>query len=223
MDLFAQMILMASVLGRIERHSLQHQSSKDRFPPWDSRSDFAAIYSMLLNFEAHSEITRVSFSSSIGRYAGPEGLHDHPAAGHLAFSTVMYHMNQCLLHHPFLLRQRLESCKGRYSPSFLREALRRSLEHAYQLSATLRVVQKQGFNLSSFYAYAMMVAGTIQRLFMHHDDEWTRKTAHQFFDYSLEFLDSGKGVWEHYSRIVCRPSFVVGSCFGFLSPRTIYT
>ncbi|KAL2427903.1 hypothetical protein ABEF91_005822 [Exophiala dermatitidis] len=201
MDPFPQTILMASVLGRIERHSLQHQSLKDKFPPWDSRSDFAAIYSMLLNFEAHSEITRVSFSSTIARFVGPDGVHDHSAAGHLAFSTIMYHMNQCLLHHPFLLRKRLDSCKGRYSPSFLREALRRSLEHAYQLTVTLRVIQKQGFNLTSFYAYASLVAGTIHRLFMHHDDEWTRRTAQQFFDYSLDFLDSGKNVWEHYLRI----------------------
>ncbi|EXJ77046.1 hypothetical protein A1O3_10204 [Capronia epimyces CBS 606.96] len=201
MDLFAQTILMASVLGRIERHSLQHQSSKDRFPPWDSRSDFAAIYSMLLNFEAQSEITTVSLSSTIGRHIGPDGLHDHAAAGHLAFSTILYHMNQCLLHHPFLLRKRLDSCPGKHSPSFLREARRRSLEHAYQLTGALRAVQNQGFNLSSFYAYAMIVAGSIHRLFMHHDDEWTRRTARQLFDYSLGFLDSGNGVWEHYARI----------------------
>lgn len=203
LDCFAQTILMASALGRVERHTLQHQAGIDRFPPWDSRSDFAAIYSTLLNFEAHSDITRVSFSTTIRRYVKQNGTLDHQSAGHFVFSNILYHMNQCLLHHPFLLRKRLEPRKSRISPSFLREALRRSREHAYQLTVSLRIVQKQGLTFSSFYAYATMVAGTIHKLFVHHCDEWLRKSAQQMLEYSLEFLDKGQGTWDHYPRVVC--------------------
>ena len=202
LDCFAQTILMASALGRVERHTLQHQSGNDRFPPWDSRSDFAAIYSTLLNFEAHSDITRVSFSTTIRRYVRQNGTLDHQGAGHFVFSNILYHMNQCLLHHPFLLRKRLEPRKSRISPSFLREALRRSREHAYQLTVSLRIVQKQGLTLSSFYAYATMVAGSIHQLFVNHCDELLQKSAQQMLEYSLEFLDKGQGTWDHYPRVV---------------------
>jgi hypothetical protein len=210
LDYFAQTVLMASVLGRVQRHIIIHQSSNDPFPPWDSRSEFAAIYSTLLNFEAQSDISsrQQSFADALDRYVvdgddpSDEPSRDFATAGHLVFANVLYHMNQCLLHHPFLLRKRLDSCKTKISPSFYREGLRRSLEHAYQLTMTLRTVQRANFTFTSFYAYAMCVAGTIHKLFMHHDDEWTSRTAGQLFGYVAEFLDAGQGNWGHYSRTV---------------------
>ncbi|KIW35539.1 uncharacterized protein PV07_02229 [Cladophialophora immunda] len=199
LDSFAHTILMASALGRVERQMLQKQGCNDPYPPWDSRSDFAAIYSMLLSFEGYSKITDVMFSEAIiSRYILPDGSIDHAAAGHFVFSTMLYHMNQCLLHHPFLLRKRLESCRARVPLSFLREILRRSLEHAYQLIFTLRTVQKHGMTFTSFYGYAMTVAGVICRLFAYHDDEATRNTAKQLYEYSLEFLERGQAFWGHY-------------------------
>lgn len=206
LDYFAQTILMASALGQVQRHILQHRGSIDPFPPWDSRSDFADINSMLLNFEAQSDITRLSFSTALEQFIGPTGTRNHPAAGHLVFSNMLYHMNQCLLHHPFLLRKRLESCKTKISLTFLGEALRRGLEHANQLTAVLRTVQNQGFTISSFFSYAMMVAGTIHKLFTYHDNEWTRRTARQLYEQSVEFFDGGKVIWNHFVPIVRLPS-----------------
>ncbi|KAK5062017.1 hypothetical protein LTR44_003392 [Exophiala sp. CCFEE 6388] len=201
LDYFAQTVLMASALGRVQRHILQHRGSTDRFPPWDSRSDFANINSMLLGFEAQSDITRLSFSTAIAECVSADGTRNHPAAGHLIFSNMLYHMNQCLLHHPFLLRKRLESCKARVSLTFLGEALRRGLEHANQLTLVLRTAQKQGFTIGSFFSYAMMVAGTIHKLFTYHDNEWTRHTAHQLYQQSVEFFDGGKATWNHFVPI----------------------
>lgn len=203
LDPFAHTILMASVLGRVERQMLQHQSYNDHYPPWDSRSDFAAIYSLLLSFEGYSNITDVLFSDAIiSRYVHQDGSLDHPGAGHLVFSTMLYHMNQCLLHHPYLVRKRLESCKARVPPSFLREVLRRSLEHAYQLTFTLRTVQRLGLTLSSFYGYAMIVSGSVYRLFAYHEDQGISDTAKQLYEYSLEFLERGQKYWNHYPRMV---------------------
>jgi hypothetical protein len=203
LDPFAHTILMASALGRVERRMLQQQSYNDPYPPWDSRSDFAAIYSMLLTFEGYSNINETLFSDAIiGRYTEPDGAIDRQRAGHFVFSTMLYHMNQCLLHHPFLLRKRLESCKARVPLSFLREVQRRCLEHAYQLIFTLRTVQKFGLTLSSFYAYAAMVAGSIYKLFACHEEQATRDTAQQLFEYSVEFLERGRGLWDNYPRIV---------------------
>ncbi|KAK5311676.1 hypothetical protein LTR93_011644 [Exophiala xenobiotica] len=201
LDYFAQTILMASVLGRVQRHILQHRGSIDPFPPWDSRSDFADINSMLLNFEAQSDITRLPFSAALAQFVGPDGTRNHPAAGHLIFSNMLYHMNQCLLHHPFLLRKRLESCKTKVSLTFLGEALRRGLEHANHLTTMLRTTQKRGFTTGSFFSYAMMVAGTIHKLFTYHDNEWTRCTARQFYEQSVVFFDEGKATWNHFVTI----------------------
>ena len=221
LDYFAQTVLMASGLGRVQRHILQHRGSTDPFPPWDSRSDFANINSMLLNFEAQSDITRLSFPTAIAQFVGPDGTQDRPAAGHLIFSNMLYHMNQCLLHHPFLLRKRLESCKAKVSLTFLGEALRRGLEHANQLTVVLRTTQKQGFTIGSFFSYAMMVAGTIHKLFMYHDNEWTRQTAQQLYEQSVGFFDEGKATWNHFVPIVClpfsfpsQPSFISNSQSG---------
>ncbi|RVX67964.1 hypothetical protein B0A52_08374 [Exophiala mesophila] len=200
-DCLAKTILMASALGRVERHTLQYDSGSETYPPWDSRSQFASIYSQLLNFEAHCDLTRVSFSTTIRRYIKPNGLPDNPAAGHFVFANVLYHLNHCLLHHPFLLKKRLEPRQTRVSPSFLREALRRSREHAYQLTVLLRIVQRHNLTLTSFYAYSTMVAGTIHKLFIHHVDEYLRKSAQQLYDYSLDFLSKGRGTWDHYPRV----------------------
>ncbi|KIW16515.1 hypothetical protein PV08_06570 [Exophiala spinifera] len=65
MDPFTYTILMASALGRVERQALQQQGSTDRYPPWDSRSDFAAIYSLLLSFEGYSRVTDASVSDAV--------------------------------------------------------------------------------------------------------------------------------------------------------------
>ncbi|KAI1615969.1 fungal-specific transcription factor domain-containing protein [Exophiala viscosa] len=201
LDYFAQTVLMASALGRVQRHILQHRGSTDPFPPWDSRSDFANINSMLLNFEAQSDITRLSFSTTIAQFVSPDGTRDHPGAGHLIFANMLYHMNQCLLHHPFLLRKRLEACKAKVSLTFRGEALRRGLEHANQLTVVLRTAQKQGFTIGSFFSYAMIVAGTIHKLFTHHENEWTRHTAQQLYEQSVGFFDGGKATWNHFIPI----------------------
>lgn len=210
---FAHTILMASALGRIERLMLQHQSYNDQYPPWDSRSDFTAIYCMLLSFEGYSHIMDSLLSETISRYATHGDHMDNQGAGHLIFSTILYHMNQCLLHHPFLLRKRLETWKARVPLSFLRESLRRCLEHAYQLTITLRTVQKSGLTPSSFYAYAVMVAGSIYKLFVYHDDEGTRETTKQLLEHSVDFLEKMQGFWGHYPKIVSDPHL----CFSVLT------
>jgi hypothetical protein len=206
MDPFVHTILMASALGRVERQTLQQQGSNERYPPWDSRSDFAAIYSLLLSFEGHSKITDVSFSDAINaHYIGTDGLIDHQKAGHFVFSTMLYHMNQCILHHPYLFRKRLESCKAQAPLSFVREVLRRSFEHAERLIVTVRTIQELGMTISSFYGYAMVVGGVVCRLFSHHDDNATSSAAKQLCQYAMEFLEHGRRLWGHYPKMVGLP------------------
>lgn len=203
MDPFGHTILMASALGRVERQALQQQGSNDRYPPWDSRSDFAAIYSLLLSFEGYSKITDVSFSDAINtHYFGADGSIDHQKAGHFVFSTMLYHMNQCILHHPYLFRKRLESCKAPAPLSFIREVLRRSFEHAEQLIVTVRTVQELGMAISSFYGYAVVVGGVVCRLFSYHDDKATSDAAKQLCRYAKEFLEHGRRFWGHYPKMV---------------------
>jgi hypothetical protein len=49
LDHFAYLVLMSSTLGHVVRYSLQQSTGKSS-PPWDFRSDFAKISSILLRF-----------------------------------------------------------------------------------------------------------------------------------------------------------------------------
>jgi hypothetical protein len=133
---------------------------------------------------------------------------DKTRAGHFIFSAVLYNLNQCLLHHPFLLQNHVKDCKTRVPTTFLKHASRRALEHAKLLTLALRVVQKRGLSLASFYSYACTVAGTIHKLYTFHDDERVSKASKALFECSIDFLQHGQAVWCHYPRMVSEPRFL---------------
>lgn len=155
---------MASVLGRVTRWVFQHSISDSQMP-WDSRSEFSRLAGILVNFESYSEADNVDLAEILGRDYAPDGNVSCQAACHFIYSHVLYHLNQCLLHHPFLLRQNLKFYSAKIPSSFLREALRKSKDHALQLSSILRCLQDISMKaIPSFFGYAATIVGVILRL-----------------------------------------------------------
>lgn len=199
---FALTIFMASALGRIARYNLQ-QSSTNVFSPWDSRSEFASTWSMLLTFETYSNPLDATFTELLDRESATNSSTDRQVAGHLVFSQLLYHLNQCLLHHPFLLHQRLRSYKANVPPSFIKEVLQRSKVHAEHLTDLLQTIQQRGCCAHpSFFGYGAVTAGLIHRLYEISEDQSTTSTAHQYYLSSLAFLDRKPVAWDHFPRMV---------------------
>ncbi|KAK5461145.1 hypothetical protein LTS15_003208 [Exophiala xenobiotica] len=198
---FTLTILMASALGRIVRYNLQ-QTSSNNFAPWDSRGDLASTWSTLMTFETYSNPADMSFTAILDRDYTTNGVTEGIAAGHFVLSQVLYHLNQCLLHHPFLLHQKLRPYKEKVPPSFIKEVLRRSREHAGLLTELLRVLQHRDCCChSSFFGYCAMSAGMIHRLHQQNENESWREAASDHFQTSLAFLDRKPVLWGHFPRM----------------------
>ena len=204
---FALTVFMASALGRIVRCNLQ-QSPTNIFTPWDSRGELASIWSVLLTFETHSNPLDKAFSENLGRDFVLNGSVDQQIAGHFVFSQMLYHLNQCLLHHPFLVHQRLRSYKSIVPPSFMKEILQRSKLHAEQLTGLLRDLQHRGYcDHPSFFGYGAAIAGFIHRLFEVAEEDSNVSTAPQYYQASLSFLDRKPTIWSHFPRMVRQITF----------------
>ncbi|KIW16505.1 hypothetical protein PV08_06560 [Exophiala spinifera] len=198
---FAHTILMASVLGKVERFSLQKHISGGQYKLWHNRGEYCKIYSLLLDFETYSDAILVPFPEALDRWCWTGDAIDQRRVGHFVFSTILYHLNHCLLHHPFLLRNHVKGCKTRIPSSFLKQALFQGLEHASLLTSALRVVQQRNMSLASFYAYACTAAATIHKLYTFHEDERVANNSKVLFECSVLFLLHGQDVWRHYSRM----------------------
>lgn len=201
-DHFAKTIFMASVLGRVVRFGFQ-QTSGGSCVPWDSRSEYAHIHGILLSFETYSDAADSSFATALDRDFTSNDLVDFPLSGHFCFSHALYHLNHCLLHHPFLLRQRLKRHRSiKVPPSFLREAIQRSDDHATHLVTMLQALQARGYvAYPSFYGYCAMVAGVIHRLHTANENAVGQTVAAELFDACINFLGANAGPWDHYRRM----------------------
>jgi hypothetical protein len=194
--------LIASTLGRIQRHCLRRSTQGDL--PWKANSQFAAIYSSLLICESYSPTAVADFESFLNQ-ACTKILNEHkkgPALGFLCFSYALYFLCHCLLHHPFLVRHSLGSSKIPIPPSFLRDTLRRSRESATALTNLLHTLLKRRLCLASFLGYCAVVAGVTHRLFEHDEDLSVRQSARRLYISSLQFLEQSPGRWRHFPLMV---------------------
>lgn len=100
---FASIVLMASIVGRCSQLIIHQSDSDDKsLPPWDSKSDFAAIYSTLLRLESQLNVN-TSIHSTLNGDFFRDGIIDMQLVGPLVYSRALFYVSQCMLHHPFLL------------------------------------------------------------------------------------------------------------------------
>lgn len=203
-DHFALTVWMASVLGCAVRWCFRHSSAGSHLP-WDSRSEFARINGVLLSFETYSEASASdsTFEVILDRDFRLHDSRDRSMACHFVYSHVLYHVNQCLLHHPFLLRQHLRTYRAKIPPSFLRAAIRKSREHAISLTLILRALRQHGCNIHpSFYGYAAVIAGVIHRLHAKEPHPGSSAQSEEYWRACIAFLDQEPVYWESYKRMV---------------------
>ncbi|KAF2124091.1 hypothetical protein P153DRAFT_303188 [Dothidotthia symphoricarpi CBS 119687] len=200
LDDFALVVFMASVLGRTVRFSLQRVSNPS-YPPWDSRSEFASIYGTLLSFEAFSNSRPHAFDADIPFGYSSANKPEFAQSSHFIFAHVLYHYNQCILHHPFLLKFRLKSSHTRVPPTFLREAIRRNKEHADRLISILTFVQCEHLPISTFYGFCAVISGVIQRLHSATTTQSCLSRKDELFQSCLDFLDHAPHQYVHCKRM----------------------
>lgn len=201
-DHFALTIFMVSTLGHIARWAFRQGASETRLP-WDSRSEFARINGMLLSFESYSDACDSNFVDVLDKHFVFQGFIDEGLSSHFTYSHIVYHVNQCLLHHPFLLRQHLNAFKANVPVGFLRDAMLKSIEHASRLAAMLRALQERGCEIyPSFYAYAATVAGIILRLHCEEASFLEKDDVEAAYKSCLRFLEHKSVRWQSYKRMV---------------------
>lgn len=201
-DHFALSIFMVSILGYIARWGFKHSAPETRLP-WDSRSEFSRINGILLSFETYSDACDGSFANTLDRHFVSHGVLDESISTHFTYCHVIYHVNQCLLHHPFLLRQHLQSFKANVPAGFLRAAMLKSREHATRIATILHALQDRGCETyPSFYGYAAIIAGVILQLHYVSPTSLRTDELKENWESCLRFLEHKPVRWPSYRRMV---------------------
>lgn len=202
LDHFALFVLVSSILGRTVRYCLQQNTNKG-YPPWDSRSDFARISSILFSFEALLTTEGYNFADLVYDEFGTYEGFDRQKAAHFIWCRALYHVCCCLLQHPLLLHRYLQQYRHTFPRSFARECLRRCQEHAEQLTGILKTVQERNCcSRASFMGYFAVVASSVHRLFEHSADLTLKTQSIRLSKTCLGFLEQLPMRWDNYSRMV---------------------
>ena len=216
----ALIVVVVSVLGRVSRYILQGKGSSQVSPPWSPASPYTTISSTLLQLELHFGLNEPAMESLERRcYAG--GAVDEHLAGSFMYAKAVFHLCHCLLHHPFLLQQRLQQLKQKAPPSFLRNVWDTCRTHAKNLTDVKDVRNHNITILTSLYGYCTMVAGTIHILSMSDERAETRQAGLTHYKAALQFLHELSCYWKHAALMVNTSANELGRRFCLFSKRTL--
>ncbi|KAI8943320.1 hypothetical protein NX059_001340 [Plenodomus lindquistii] len=195
-------IVLVSVLSQAANYAFKHNKSDGQKPPWDHASEYQVICSQLTRFEtifdSYGDIHELILDES--RHF--DGSHLHITES-LIFSYTLYNLCYCLLQHPFLLRRRLEDCTTRIPTRFFAQAIQSSSNHAQEISRTLMNAATAKYRVSAtFFGYSSLVAGSINGLFQHSDDETIRAKSAEALLGNLEHLAAKAKYWKTSKRMV---------------------
>lgn len=203
---FAHVIVMAYAVGRVAQYMLQEFNIRSRYPPWDSNSDFAALELELIHLETQLETT-ISIHDMITPLISSVGIVDHQSVGPIIFSRALFHLCKCMLNHPFLLRERLETSQLTAPANFLARAFETGWQHAQCMIELIRHARQLGCVFqSSFSGYCMIVAGSIAALNVHHTVAAIRATAEALVYESITYLEDVGQYWPNVSTMVSNTS-----------------
>ena len=207
---FALLVLMSSTFGQCAQYTLQEHKYPTQGTPWDPRSQFSNIYWTLLQLESNYGLGEPLIQKMQEEFTVNGTIHQQKA-GPLVYAHALFHLCQCLLHHPFLLRQRLAKLEGKAPLSFLRRALDSCKSHALSLTTLIKDVKSVGFRTTaSFYGYLNFLPGTIHALFLHSDDKSSKDAAETAFGSCLQNLYELSQYWRHAGLMVSPSPFVDG-------------
>ena len=172
---FTLTTVMASILGRCAQYTLGEKENSGQGGEcslWSPRSKFSTIHSTLLQLESDFGLGESLIAKIWRDFTGVDGTMDQHRGAPLVFSYALFHLSQCLLYHPFLLKQRLFAVKAKAPLSFIVQAMDGSKAAATSLSKFMDEVklldcETLSTSYDPFYYYCTMVAGTIHALFSH--------------------------------------------------------
>jgi hypothetical protein len=193
--------VMVSGLNRVSQYVLQDRNYSLSPAPWLSNSPFAAIESFLSSIDMHFDFSE-PIEEMLERVAVKDGVLDHFTASPILYARALYSLSQCLLHHPFLLRDRLQKVQQKIPSRFMARVWKTCRLHAKQITDIRRVRDGNVLILTSFYGYCTMMAGTIHALSQHDDDLVVREEASKDFQADLLFMRELSAYWQHAALIV---------------------
>lgn len=201
---FALVVLMASALGRCARYALDNPRASNHIAPWNPSSEYTIVHSTLTHLEIISGIEGTTFKEVIERHFVFNGKIDQQQVGHFILQQALFHLSHCLLHHPFLLRQRLETIPTRAPLSWLSHAWALCRDHAISLSSLLADAKDLGCIVStSFYGYCALIAGTVHALYRNSNDLSTKSEALKHLTFDVKYLEDVSNYWKNTKLIVC--------------------
>lgn len=184
---FSSAVLMASAASRATQYAFRDEI--EALPPWDHKSEYGTIQSTLFLFTSQM---RRRFSGSATTYQQDfltNGKIDQRKVGHFLLARAFFHLTNCMLNHPFLLALKLRKCHFNIPPSWLRGSRHECFVHSLALSDLLVQAKALKCGITAFFCYCVMVAGSIQVLFLDAEDPSTQDRARDCVQRCKKYLD----------------------------------
>lgn len=194
-------VALASALSQVAEYVLLENRASRPAPPWSPTSPYAAVVSNLMQLESLFGINE-SVKGALERTCVVNGSIDQHLAGPLIYSRTLFHLCQCLLHHPFLLKQLIHRSQQRAPTSFLSRAWNTCRLHAAALTELTDVRNHDVVMLTSIYGYSTMMAGAIHVFSMHDQNPAVQEEAKGYYNNSIEFLRELSHFWKHAGLMV---------------------
>lgn len=222
---FALTTVMASTLGKCAQYALgeeEDQGQGGRFSPWNPRSKYSTLHSMLLQLESDLGLHDPLNQQIIQQFTSPDGVVDQHRGAPLIFSKALFHLCQCLLYHPFLLKQRLANMGHRAPQSFLVHAFNSCRAAASALSRLMDDVKSLCCETLTtfydpFYGYCTMVAAAIHSLFTMSPDLVVVEHASRSFESSRQNLQELAFYWKSCASMKTRLEDFHANCLRYAS------
>ncbi|OQV02198.1 Fungal specific transcription factor domain-containing protein [Cladophialophora immunda] len=198
---FAVVIAAASVFSSCTRYMLRNRTKWEE-PPWKLGSPFAAITSMLLDFESRFDLTG-SISHVFERECTVGGELDPQCASHCLLAHVLFRLSYCLLHHPLLLHTRLHSCAAKAPATFLRPIFQGVLQEALAVTDLLLEAEMAGCHPTvSFFGCCITIAGSVEALYTAHEDPSIRQQSVSGFEKTMAYLEKYSRYWSNWRSMI---------------------
>jgi hypothetical protein len=193
--------VMASILGGVSHYVLHDTQTSQMGLPWSSTAPYATLSSALLQAEHYFGMNEDP-AESLKQRCTVDGVVDQLLAGSFIFAKAMFHLSHCLLHHPFLIQQRLQSGKQKAPSIFMKTAWEKCRTHAKSITDLLDMKNQNVLILTSIYGYCIMVAGTIHALSMNDERDHIRKESQRHYRAAMESLQDLSCYWNHAALMV---------------------
>jgi hypothetical protein len=193
--------VMASTLGRVSHYVLHDTKDSQMGLPWSSTAPYATLSSALLQAEHYFGMNEDPVEG-LNQRCIVDGAIDQLLAGSFILAKALFHLSHCLLNHPFLIQQRLQSSKQKAPPIFMKTAWEKCRTHAKSITGLLDMKNQNVPILTSIYGYCIMVAGKIHALSMNDERDHIRKESQKHYRAAMEALQDLSCYWGHAALMV---------------------